>query len=268
MIRARPVALVVALAVALFRPAGAHGAEEPAGVVRALPTRADVTVPVFWVRQNAAPATLVLLPGSAGGIGRVVPGGWPESQNVMIRSARLFAAHGFNLVIVSRPSDIADLDYAARVSDDHMSDLRAVAAFAREAGAAPVWLVATSRGTISAAAAAIAMAGRGLVDGVVLASSIVTHHREGALPYQRLERIDVPVLMVHHRRDGCRLCDPREVPTQFERLSGAPIRKLVIVDGGSDLRGDPCEAFHWHGFVGMEAAFVDLVAAWIKRPLP
>lgn len=257
------VALLAVLHALGVRAAADDGSE---GRLVHVATRADVTVPVFWVRRNDGVATLVLLPGGAGGIGRVASGGWPDGANVLIRNGRLFAAHGFNIAMVSRPSDIADLDYAARTSDRHLEDLRWVVGFARREGRVPVWLVATSRGTVSAVGAALALADERLVDGLVLASSIVSHQKEGALPYQRLERIDMPVLMVHHRRDACRWCEPREIPVQFERLATAPIRKLAIVDGGADPRGDPCEAFHWHSYVGMEAAFVDLVARWIKRP--
>lgn len=31
--------------------------------------------------------------------------------------------------------------------------------------------------------------------------------------------------------------------------------------------GDPCEAQHWHGFIGMEHEVVDQIAGWIKNTL-
>jgi hypothetical protein len=46
------------------------------------------------------------------------------------------------------------------------------------------------------------------------------------------------------------------------------VKKLVMVDGGGDPRGDPCEALHWHGFIGMEKEAVDIIGDWIKNPGP
>jgi hypothetical protein len=40
-------------------------------------------------------------------------------------------------------------------------------------------------------------------------------------------------------------------------LSNAPVKKLMMVDGGSDPTGDECDAQHWHGFIGMEREAVD-----------
>jgi pimeloyl-ACP methyl ester carboxylesterase len=247
---------------------GAAAAQAADGVMLRVPTRDGVTVPVFWVAQDDAAATLVLLPGGTGAIGQVPDGGWPDGTNFLIRSGRLFAAHRFNLAMVSRPSDVQDLDYAFRNSDAHLDDLRAVLAFARARSAAPLWLVGTSRGSISAAAAAVAARDDRVIAGVVLTSSITHYAKAGALPYQQLERIDVPVLLVHHRRDACRWCEPRAMADQLARLTAAPVRKLAMVDGGTGATGDPCEPMHWHGFVGMEGAVVDLISAWIKQPAP
>ena len=49
-------------------------------------------------------------------------------------------------------------------------------------------------------------------------------------------------------------------------LKNAPIKKTIFVSGGAGVSGNPCEAFHYHGFVGIEQEVVDLVAAWIVKP--
>jgi hypothetical protein len=49
-------------------------------------------------------------------------------------------------------------------------------------------------------------------------------------------------------------------------LKNSPIKKRWIVDGGSNPEGDPCEALHWHGFIGMEEQAAKDIAGWIAKP--
>jgi hypothetical protein len=136
----------------------------------------------------------------------------------------------------------------------------------RDAGL-PIWLVGTSRGSISAAAAAIAFGNEELA-GMVLTSSVTSIQKPGAVPYQALETIRIPVLILHHERDACSVCSPQEVARITRGLKNATVKKEVFVNGGGGPTGDPCEAFHWHGFIGMEKEAVDIVAEWIKSPRP
>jgi hypothetical protein len=39
-----------------------------------------------------------------------------------------------------------------------------------------------------------------------------------------------------------------------------------MMDGGSGPRGNPCEALHWHGYIGMERDAVSAIADWIRDP--
>ncbi len=88
-----------------------------------------------------------------------------------------------------------------------------------------------------------------------------------SVPSLDLAAIEVPVLVVHHRDDACPSCSPRDAARIVERLTKSPSKKFVLLDGGSGARGDPCEALHWHGFVGMEPAAVDTITGWIRNPL-
>jgi len=230
-----------------------------------LPTRGGVTVSYWYMPRAEATATLVLLPGGAGGIG--LRDGQPQSGNFLIRSRDLFAAERFNIAIVGRPSDVVDMDTAFRVSAAHLEDLRRVIGDLRARAALPLWLVGTSRGTVSAAAAAIAIGAPG-IDGLVLTSSITAFKLPGAVPTQRLDQVRVPVLVLHHERDACPSCAPHEVAWIMKGLTGAPVKKLLWASGGDGARGDPCEAFHWHGYVGMEAQAVQWIASWVRHPTP
>jgi hypothetical protein len=77
-----------------------------------------------------------------------------------------------------------------------------------------------------------------------------------------LGNIAVPVLVVHHEQDGCRLCNFADVPSLMAKLSNAPRKELLAFKGGEN-RGDPCEAFAYHGYNGLEGDVVRQTAAWI-----
>ena len=84
----------------------------------------------------------------------------------------------------------------------------------------------------------------------------------------RQRRSGRAVLVLHHARDQCRQTLPSGVDAIARGLVAAPVKKLLIVDGGANPTGDACEAWHWHGFVGMEAEAVRLITGWMDRPVP
>ncbi|HKQ30971.1 MAG TPA: alpha/beta hydrolase [Burkholderiales bacterium] len=225
-------------------------------------TRPGVTVSYYYMPRADATATVVLLTGGNGSIG--MRDGVPRSENFLVRSRDLFAAHGFNIAIVGRPSDRQDLSSDFRIAPQHVEDLRKVVAHLKKNADLPIWLVGTSRGTVSATAAAIEF-GNDALAGIVVTASIT--RGTGAVPRQNLERIRIPVLAVHHEKDGCAWCWPYEVSKIMKGLTNAPIKKQIMIGAGRGASGDPCEALHWHGFIGAEKETVDLIAAWIKRPI-
>jgi pimeloyl-ACP methyl ester carboxylesterase len=238
------------------------GAAQAADRLVNIDTRPGVKMGYWLMEREGATATVVLLPGGKGSIG--MKNGAPTSENFLVRSRDKFAAAGFNVAVVGRPSDREDLDLAYRTGDDHMEDLRRVAERLKRDLGKPVWLVGTSRGTTSAAAAAVAL-GTG-IDGLVLTSSITDASRPGAVQNMALDEIRVPALVMHHRRDACRSTPPGLAPRIVEGLGNAPAKRLAMVDGGSGAYGDPCEPMHWHGFIGMEQEAVDEIVRFIRDP--
>jgi hypothetical protein len=230
-----------------------------------VPSRAGVTVSYWYMPRPNASATLLLLPGGAGGMG--LRDGRPQSGNFLVRSRDLFAAEGFNIAILGRPSDVADMDTAFRASAAHVEDLRRVIDDVRARASVPVWLIGTSRGTVSAAAAAIAI-GAPAIAGIVLTSSVTAYKLKGAVPTQALGDVRVPVLVLHHEKDACPSCAPHEVRLILSGLTHAPVKKLIWARDGDGVRGDPCEAFHWHGYAGMEPQAVQWITQWIRHPEP
>lgn len=145
-----------------------------------------------------------------------------------------------------------------------MTDVRKVLEFVKAKSDAPVWVVGTSRGTISATATAINLQNN--IAGLVLTSSVVSYKKVGAVPKQDLAAIKIPVLVLHHSKDECVLCRPYEVPAILRGLTNASVKKEIMVDGGANPSGDVCAALHWHGFIGIEQEVVKVISNWINAP--
>ncbi|KNZ31142.1 MAG: hypothetical protein AD742_18120 [Methylibium sp. NZG] len=233
------------------------------GVRYDVPTREGVTTSLYWRAHEGARATVLLFPGGGGGFGSV-ENGLPSGNNFLVRSTAHFGKQGFNVAIFGRPSDSHGLDFADRIARAHLFDVRAVIDFVRTQSPLPVWLVGTSRGTISAIAAAIDSPDR--VAGLVLTASVVNRRTPSAVPTQDLASIRMPVLVLHHARDACPHCLPHEVPAIVKGLRHAPVKREIMVSGGASAHGEECGPWHWHGFVGMEVEAVGLIAKWIARP--
>lgn len=261
----RPALTLAVVAMLASAPAAAA---PTAGAVIRVATRESVSVPIYAAWRTDAVATIVLFSGGGGGYGKIDDDGWPGSGNFLIRTGRRWASHPFNVVMVGRPSDGIDLALGnVRTGEQHAADNVAVFKAIKARSPLPLWLVGTSMGTISAAAATIGDTEE-LVAGLVLTSSIVGYKVPGSLPRQQLDKIRVPTLVVHHERDGCWACKPHEVGNLVNSLSAAPVRKAVFVSGGEGASGNPCEPEHFHGFIGMRDEVVDLIATWIQAPKP
>ena len=251
------------LAFAMLAAAAAQAADH----LVAIDTRPGARVAYWWMERPDARATLVLLPGGEGGIG--MRNGAPHSDNFLVRSRDYFADAGYNVAVVGKPSDRNDLDAQFRSTGEHVADLRAVVEKLKGFGK-PVWLVGTSLGTISAAAAASAEPPLPIA-GIVLTSTVTGTNRYTAfsVPMLELSRVRVPVLVMHHREDSCEVCQPGEAHRVVEALVNAPVKKLLLVSGGSMFpTGPACQALHHHGFIGMEKEAVGYITAWIADPKP
>ena len=231
-----------------------------------IPTRAGVTQRFLLIPASDAKATVILFAGGHGGL-QLDESGAPRwgRNNFLIRSMRLFGAHGLNVAVVDAPSDRQTEPFLSgfRQTSEHVADVKAVIAWLKSQSAVPVWLVGTSRGTQSAGAVMSASASGGGPDGVVLTSTILQDPRGRPVPDMRLDAVKVPVLVVHHEQDACRLCLFRDMPRLMDKLGSAPRKELITFKGGEN-RGDPCEALSYHGFNGLENDVVGRIATWIK----
>lgn len=146
---------------------------------------------------------------------------------------------------------------AFRAGPDHVQDITAIVALLRQRADVPVWLVGTSRGTISAASVA-ARLGLAQVAGLVLTSTVWPD----VLRLAPLDRIAVPTLLLHNRDDACRESPPGSTEAGLAALSHAPVRQVIMVSGGLS-RSTPCEALSPHGYYGIEDRAVAPIVEWI-----
>jgi pimeloyl-ACP methyl ester carboxylesterase len=228
-----------------------------------IPTRPGITQRMVVLTPPEAKAAVVLFAGGHGGL-QIFPGGsfkWGEG-NFLVRSRQLFAEQRLVVAVVDAPSDRQRHPYLAgfRQTPEHAADIRAVIAWLRSQTRLPVWLVGTSRGTQSAAYLATQLAGSDGPDGIVLTATILTDQAGRPVPAMPLERVRIPVLVVHHEQDACKSCLYRDMPALMEKLRATPRAELITFKGGVD-RGDPCEAFAYHGFNGLEREVVGRIAA-------
>jgi len=225
--------------------------------------RNGATIPIFVLGNPAATKTLILLPGGGGESGKIILG-QPGSNNFLSRSRDLFQAQGFNVIVMYRASDLDDLDTEYRTTKPHISEIERVIKFAKQEFKKPVWLIGTSRGTVSATAASIAL-GASAVSGLVLTSSVTDARRNG-IGSLAVDQLKIPVLIVHHQNDQCKICVPAEAAKVIDQLKSSPVKKFIEIDGGSNPTGDPCGASHWHGYINYEPETVKVITDWIKHP--
>ena len=208
-------------------------------------------------------AVALLYVGGDGIIRLRTEGGQPKfgTSNFLPRSRGEFIRNGVQPVVMDSPSDHpTGLTDHYRSSKQQAEDARAVLAELKKRFAQlPVFLVGTSRGTISAA-----FLGRDLGDeiaGVVLTSSLFTSSRGASLSGFDYDSIKAPLLLVHHREDNCQQTPYNEA----QRLSAR--FPLISVKGGKPPESGPCDPYAAHGFWGKEHETVDAIAAWmLKKP--
>ncbi len=190
------------------------------------------------------------------------------SRNFLVRTRGLFRDVEVAVAIVDSPSDQqrAGMDDGFRTGRDHIADIAAVVKdLRRRFPGARVFLVGTSRGTLSAA-----YVGRSLgsgVDGVVLTSTVFIGGRRpgggtGLYGFD-FASIKAPLLFVHHRYDACQACPYREAESLGRTFP------LVTVRGGKPAESDACEPLAAHGYYGKEAETVRAIKDWmLGRPFP
>jgi len=238
-----------------------------------LQTRPGVTLPFFIAGMGAhkPQAAALLLIGGGGNVRLHVENGQPKfsAGNFLPRARREFIRNGILPVILDNPTDQQAGDGMSddfRESAAHVTDIRAVRAeLEKRYPGLPVFVVGTSRSTLSAAHLARSLPGE--LKGAVLTSSLfysgTGQRARQVLASYKWDQVKVPLLFVHHQDDGCGATPYREAARLASRYP------LITVHGGKPPESAPCEPFANHGYFGKEAETVDAIAAWmLGKPVP
>jgi len=221
-------------------------------------------------------AALVLLAGGGGHL-NLDEQGCPRALtgNSLVRSVPLFNDAGFVTVLVDAPSDHTGEDGLGgfRSAAKHADDLGKVVADVRRRLQLPVWMVGTSRGSISAANAASRLSGPSAPDGIVLTSALMSGTHGGLKSWVAdtvfdlpLESIRVPVLVIGHAEDKCLRSPPSRMGEITARTKGVR-QQVVTVTGGPGWSGvvnvNACIGRSPHGYHEQEAMVVAGMARFI-----
>jgi pimeloyl-ACP methyl ester carboxylesterase len=207
---------------------------------------------------------IALFPGSPGYMNLRVEDGTIQfglRGNFLTRARRFFLDEGFLTVLVDAPSDNqVNFWHSYRASERYGEDVKAIIeAVTKKYGALDWTFIGTSEGSVSAAHAARMLPSQ--VKRVVLTSSLVMPGSQGiGLRVSDIRPITIPVLWVHHRNDPCKYTQYSRVKSYAEETK----TPLLTVTGAGERRGDPCEPFSEHGFVGMEVKTIRAIMSWIK----
>jgi hypothetical protein len=254
------------IAALLLISCGVAYAQTPAQVVD-LQTRPGVTQRMIVLTPGEPKATVILFAGGDGGLAIQADGTLQRGKgNFLVRTRQLFADQGFVVAVVDAPSDHQGGMFLEgfRQTSEHVTDIKAVIAWAREHAKVPVWLVGTSRGTQSAAYVATELTGPDGPDGLVLTSTILRDKKGRPVTAMPLERLHIPVIVGHHKDDACPLCAYGFVPSLMDKLTNVPRKQLLTFSGGESQDG-PCEAFSFHGYNGIETDVVSQLSAAILQ---
>lgn len=258
----RSLAPLVALTMAFSAPAFA-ATDEFADI----DTRPGVTVGLMTTKPAGDPvAAAILLIGGDGKLG-LWRGGGARSRNFLVRARGLFAERGVLTIAVDVPSDRRQdgLD-GFRGSEEHRADMAAVLSWVRGRTGAPVWLIGASRGTVSMGH----VAGKLPIDGAVFTATVVraSRRRPPTALDGDLESIRAPVLVVHHREDGCVVTPVDRLDRLTRRLTGATKVETLLFEGGRPAESEPCQARSPHGFFGIEGRVTEAIVGWMRANGP
>ena len=235
-----------------------------------LPVRSGVMQSYLLLkpREGTPHAIAVLFPGAAGILELRGEGSRIEFRrnNFLVRSREEFVRHDVVAAVMDVPSDQSSgMDDYFRLGSTHAADIRAVVSdLKKRFDGVPVFLVGTSRGSISAAAAGKVLGDS--IAGVVLTSTVFlaagSRSRAPGLSGFDFSAIRVPLLFVHHADDECAYTPYRSAKSQATRYA------LVTISGGEPARSEPCGPLSAHGFLGKEQETVDEIVKWMLKKAP
>ncbi|MGE5492625.1 MAG: alpha/beta hydrolase [Actinomycetota bacterium] len=183
--------------------------------------------------------------------------------NFLMRARRHLINDAISTVMVDCPRDQwRSCDDVYRSSDQHAHDVgEVIAKVKQDYGFQKVYVMGTSYGTVSSSFLALKLGDSltGAIHTATFTDPAVSRNKGQGLALWNFDwkSIKMDQLFVHHKDDACTLTRYGSI---LARKGAIP---LITVRGSRDSRGDVCEAYSAHGFVGREAATMGAIADWI-----
>ena len=237
-----------------------------------LATRPGVTQSYFLTsRPKVLQAVAILFPGSGGLLQLRAENDKPkfDQGNFLVRSRVEFVNRGVVCAILDAPSDQQrnwGMTDEFRRGELHFTDISAVADdLARRFPGVPLFLIGTSRGSVSVAALAARFDQR--ITGAILTSSMFrAAGPKSKEPGPGLSGFDfgsikLPALIVHHVGDQCEATPYSDAARLSDRFP------MITVFGGAPPQSGLCDTYSAHGYFGREAETVAEIVNWmVKKP--
>lgn len=202
--------------------------------------------------ENAKPEKLLVIVSGHPGVTRpfVDQAGKIQTKqngNFLVRSRQFMISDKVALLLLDCRSDFAEVcedQYQASAQRAH--DVLKLIARVKDLypSIRDVWAVSTSRGAISTAG--FLKHSEKSYAGVIHTASTFSKATDQGVDFGPYK--NTPQFLVHHKQDPCAMT----LYSDAYRISEKWKIPLITVEGGSGFRGQKCQAFTQHGFVGME----------------
>jgi len=231
-----------------------------------LSPRPNVSLRVLLDKPAAPIGSVVLMAGGDGVLdidsqGRIGSG---LSGNHLVRTRSLYVRAGYAVFVPDVAADLKGTNNY-RFGRAYAQDVAAVVEAAREV-ARPVAIIGNSRGAL-AVASVFTRQSAVLPDAAVISSGVLMGEGKGgsASTVGDLRQVRVPVLLLRHRLDACRVSAPADADRFKELLMASPRVDVVTLEGGAprSKTADPCGASHYHGFWGIDEQAVATTVQWL-----
>jgi hypothetical protein len=256
------------LIAALAGPAMTDALAAPRDSVASVTSRPGITQGYYLIEPEGPPrAIAIVFIGGEGELNLEKNGPAKGKGNFLMRVRDKLAAAGLLLAYPDTPSDQSQGYGSFRADAKHAEDIAAVVKAVKARADLPVFLIGTSRGTISATNGAARLP-PGTIAGLVLTSTVTERgkQRQVSVYETPVKDIKVPVFALANTNDGCYVTPPGAVPALLKAMASAPRKDAMTVTGGS-AGGDPCGAQSAHGYLGIEDQAVKAMTDWIDSVL-
>lgn len=231
-------------------------------ITATLPDRTISALVTHQAQHGAFKRMVILFPGHPSIMKIQSTDSFGLKGNFLIRARRHWLDEETLVLSVDAPSDQwCCFSGRFRASKRYAEDLQGLMKEATaHFGTLPWVLVGTSEGSVSVYFAALALQEMQPQSKVIFTSSLFNNSSNSqGVASLNMEEIHIPILWMHHAKDSCKWTPYWQAKRHAEKTKSA----LITVYPSNGSRGDVCEAFSEHGYIGYEKEAVQAMKHWV-----